>query len=81
MASYAGLMQTLSVEAVKLHQTGSAVGYNGICTHMGAIIGPPVFGAIVDATGSYSGGWFVTAAVVGLGVLIIALGFREGGKT
>jgi ACS family hexuronate transporter-like MFS transporter len=81
VASYAGLMQTLSVEAVELHQTGSAVGYNGICTHMGAIIGPPVFGAIVDATGSYSGGWFVTAAVVGVGVLIIALGFREGGKT
>ena len=81
VAGYAGLMQTLSVEAVELHQTGSAVGYNGICTHMGAIIGPPVFGAIVDATGSYSGGWFVTAAVVGCGVLIIGLGFREGGKT
>jgi ACS family hexuronate transporter-like MFS transporter len=81
VASYAGLMQTLSVEAVELHQTGSAAGYNGICTHMGAIIGPPVFGAIVDVTGSYSGGWFVTAFAVGCGVLIIGLGFREGGKS
>jgi len=80
VASYAGLMQTLSVEAVEPHQTGSAVGYNGICTHMGAIIGPPTFGAIVDATGSYSGGWFVTAVVVGGGVLMIGLGFREGGR-
>ena len=80
VASYAGLMQTLSVEAVAPHQTGSAVGYNGICTHMGAIIGPPIFGAIVDATGTYADGWFVTAAVVGCGVLVIGLGFREGGR-
>ena len=79
VASYAGLMQTLSVEAVEPHQTGSAVGYNGICTHMGAIVGPPIFGAIVDTTGSYSGGWFVTAAMVGCGALLIGLGFREGG--
>ena len=46
---------------------------------MGAIVGPPIFGAIVDATGSYSGGWFVTAAMVGCGALLIGLGFREGG--
>lgn len=80
VASYAGLMQTLSVEAVAPHQTGSAVGYNGICTHMGAIVGPPVFGAIVDATGGYAGGWFVTVAVVAAGVLLLGLGFREGGR-
>ncbi|MED5573684.1 MAG: hypothetical protein VX955_06040, partial [Pseudomonadota bacterium] len=80
VASYAGLMQTLSVEAVEPHQTGSAVGYNGICAHKGAIVGPPVFGAIVDATGSYSGGWFVTAAIFGCGALLIGLGFREGGR-
>lgn len=80
VASYAGLMQTMSVEAVEPRLTGSAVGYNGICTHMGAIIGPPVFGAIVDATGSYMGGWMMTAAVVAVGVLLLGFGFRPGGR-
>lgn len=78
IASYAGLMQTMSVEAVPARLTGSAVGYNGISTHIGAIIGPPVFGAIVDATGSYTGGWWVTAAVVLIGVCFVGFGFREG---
>ena len=80
VASYAGLMQTMSVEAVEPRLTGSAVGYNGICTHMGAIIGPPAFGAIVDTTGSYTVGWMMTAGVVAVGVLMLGFGFRPGGR-
>ena len=80
VASYAGLMQTISVESVEPRLTGSAVGYNGICTHMGAIVGPPAFGAIVDATGSYTGGWLMTAGVVAVGVLLLGFGFRPGGR-
>jgi ACS family hexuronate transporter-like MFS transporter len=76
VASYAGLMQTMSVEAVAPRLTGSAVGYNGISTHLGAIIGPPAFGAIVDATGSYVGGWLLTGAVVAVGVLVVGFGFK-----
>jgi len=78
IASYAGLMQTISVEAVEPRLAGSAVGYNMIGTHRGAIIGPPIFGALVDATGGYTGSWLLTAAVVGCGVLLLARGFREG---
>ena len=59
---------------------GLAVGYNGICTHMGAIAGPPAFGAINDATGSYTGGWLMTAGVVAVGVLLLGFGFRPGGR-
>ena len=45
-------------------------------------LGSPVhgrgfFGAMVDATGSYGLGWLVTAAVVAIGVLLLAFGFRE----
>ncbi|PPR63036.1 MAG: hypothetical protein CFH10_00652, partial [Alphaproteobacteria bacterium MarineAlpha4_Bin2] len=79
VASYAGLMQTMSVEAVGPRFTGSAVGYNGIGTHMGAIVGPPIFGAIVDATGGYAGGWLITAGVMAFGVLLLVFGFRPGG--
>lgn len=80
VASYAGLMQTMSVEAVEPRLTGSAVGYNGISTHLGAIVGAPAFGAIVDATGSYDGGWLLTGAVVAVGVLVIGFGFKGGDR-
>jgi ACS family hexuronate transporter-like MFS transporter len=80
VASYAGLMQTMSVEAVTPRLTGYAVGYNGICTHLGGIIGPPAFGVIVDWTGSYDGGWLLTGAVVAVGVLVVGFGFKTGGN-
>ena len=80
VASYAGLMQTMSVEAVAPRLTGSAVGYNGICTHLGGIIGPPAFGAIVDATGSYGGGWLLTGVVLAVGVFVVGFGFKAGRK-
>ena len=79
VASYAGLMQTMSVEAVEPRLTGSAVGYNGICTHMGAIVGPPV-SAQLSMPGSYTGGWMMTAGVVAVGVLLLGFGFRPGGR-
>ena len=53
------------------------MGYNMFGAHIGGMIGPPVFGAMVDATGSYGSGWLVTAAVVAIGVLLLAFGFRE----
>ena len=80
IASFAPLVQTLSVEATEPRLAGSSMGYNMFGTHIGGMIGPPVFGAMVDATGSYGAGWLVTAAAVGLGVLLLAFGFRERGR-
>ncbi len=77
IASYAPLMQTMAVEAVPARQTGAAIGYNGIGTSMGAIIGPPAFGWMVDISGSFASGWMLTAGVVALGVAMIVFGFRE----
>jgi MFS family permease len=80
IASFAPLMQTLSVEATEPRLAGSCMGYNMFGTHIGGMIGPPVFGAMVDATGSYGAGWLVTAAVLGFGVVLLAFGFRERGR-
>lgn len=77
IASYAPLMQTMAVEAVPARQTGAAIGYNGIGTSMGAIVGPPAFGWMVDVSGAFASGWMLTAGVVALGVAMITFGFRE----
>ncbi|MDA0306644.1 MAG: MFS transporter [Proteobacteria bacterium] len=77
IASFAPLVQTLSVETTEPRLAGSAMGYSMFATHIGGMIGPPVFGAIVDATGTYASGWLLTAAVVGVGTMMLAFGFKE----
>ncbi len=77
IASFAPLVQTLSVESTEPRLAGSSLGYNIFGTHIGGMIGPPLFGAVVDATGAYGAGWLMTAAAVGAGVLVLAFGFRE----
>jgi len=77
IASFAPLMQTLSVETTEPRLAGSSMGYNMFATHIGGMIGPPVFGAIVDASGTYASGWLLTAAVVSVGTVMLAFGFKE----
>ena len=77
IASYASLMQTMAVEAVAPEHSGSSIGYISIGTASGAMIGPPLFGAMIDATGRFADGWLMTAAIVAAGVALFAYGFRE----
>ena len=77
LASFAPLVQTLSVEAAEPRLAGSAMGYNMRGTHLGGMAGPPIFGPIVDATDGYGAGWMVTAAAVLVGTLILAFWFKE----
>lgn len=82
IASYAPLMQTMATEAVQPRLTGSAIGYNMVGTSMGSIVGPPVFGAVVDLTSAFESGWLLCAGLVTLGVIVMATGFQErGGAT
>jgi predicted MFS family arabinose efflux permease len=77
VASFAPLVQTMAVETTEPRLAGSSLGYNMLGTHIGGMIGPPVFGAIVDASGGYGAGWLATAAVMGAGTLLLAFGFKE----
>lgn len=77
IASFASLLQTAGVESVERSQSGAAVGCMMLSNSFGAMIGPPIFGAIVDATGAFASGWLVSAAIVGLGVLLFWRGFSE----
>jgi len=77
IASYASLMQTMAVESVAPEHSGSSIGYISIGTASGAMIGPPLFGAVIDATGRFADGWLMTAAIVAGGVALFAHGFRE----
>lgn len=77
VASAAPLLQTLSVEATEPRLAGSAVGVNMLGTHIGGMIGPPMFGLAVDRLGGYGAGWLMTAAAMLIGSLILAAWFKE----
>lgn len=77
VASAAPLLQTLSVEATEARLAGSAVGVNMLGTHIGGMVGPPVFGLAVDHLGGYGAGWMLSAAAMLIGTLILARWFRE----
>lgn len=46
---------------------------------VGIVIGPPVFGLIVDDTGSYQLAWISTAMCIAVGRLLVSL-IREEEK-
>jgi predicted MFS family arabinose efflux permease len=77
IASYPTLAQTLAVESVEPAQSGAAMGYSLMGTSIGGVIGPPIFGAVVDYTGDLADGWITTAIFVALGVAMVALMVRE----
>ena len=41
------------------------------------VVGPPIFGAVVDYTGDFADGWITTAIFVALGAAMVALMVRE----
>jgi sugar phosphate permease len=52
---------------------GTAAGVFATIAYLGIIVGPPVFGYIVDKTGSYSLAWFVFAIASALATGILLL--------
>ena len=53
------------------------IGYRSMAWSLGGIIGPPIFGAILDLSGSYSVAWLALAMIVGTGFLIFVFKFKE----
>lgn len=62
---WGGLNFVLVAEFTGPEYAGLAVGYTNMIGLLGNIFGPPIFGFIVDATGSYTWGWwFLTASAL-----------------
>jgi len=77
MIGYQGVSYALIGELAGRARTGTALGLVITVNSVGAIVGTPLFGYLVDASGSYSTAWNILAATVLLGVLALALFLRE----
>ncbi len=78
VASFAPVSQAIAVEMVEPRLAGSVIGYNMVGVHIGGMIGPLIFGWLVDNGGGYDVAWLVIAAIFGLGVALLVFKFREG---
>ncbi len=65
------------MESVQPGQAGAALGYSLVGTSIGGVVGPPIFGAVVDYTGNLADGWITTAIFVALGAVLVGVKVRE----
>jgi ACS family hexuronate transporter-like MFS transporter len=74
IAGFNGIWMNSASEAVPKEQSGIASGFSLMLGSLGVVVGPPIFGAIVDYTGIYTFAWlFLAAVMVGVtGLLLYA---------
>jgi len=72
LVGYQGVSYALIGELAGKAKTGSALGMMITINAACATLGTPLFGYIVDQTGSYPIAWMLLAAALGVGVLGLA---------
>jgi predicted MFS family arabinose efflux permease len=78
MVGYQGVSYALISELGGQARAGYALGLMVTVNSLGVIFGTPLFGYIVDSTGSYATAWQALAAVVLAGMLAFVFLVKEG---
>jgi len=81
MIGYQGVSYSLISEIAGQSRAGMALGLMITINALGTVVGTPLFGYIVDATGSYAIAWQGLAGVLALGTLNIAVFVSEARGT
>src|SRR5699024_3285391 len=82
LSGYNGIWMNATTEILPSDQAGIASGYSILMGSLGVMIGSPLFGSIVDKTGSFTFGWlfvFLIMAIVTV-LLRIAIAITRKGK-
>jgi ACS family hexuronate transporter-like MFS transporter len=77
IVGYQGVSYALIGEIAGKAKTGAALGMMITINAGAATIGTPVFGHIVDRTGSYATGWQILAAAISVGIVSMAVLLKE----
>jgi ACS family hexuronate transporter-like MFS transporter len=71
ISGYNGLWMNAATELVPREQSGIASGFSLMVGSWGVIFGPPLFGFIVDSTGTFAYGWLFLAAVMLIVIILL----------
>ncbi|MFA4964726.1 MAG: MFS transporter, partial [Thermoleophilia bacterium] len=69
---WGGLFGTLAGETSGPAAAGAAAGVTGAIDNVGIFAGPPLFGLIVDRTGSYAPAWWAMVAAAAAAAVLLA---------
>ena len=70
---WGGLFSTLAGETAGPAAAGAAAGVTAAIDNIGIFVGPPLFGLIVDRTGSYAPAWWTMVGAAVLAACLLAL--------
>jgi MFS transporter, ACS family, hexuronate transporter len=70
---WGGLFSTLAGETAGAGAAGAAAGVTAAIDNIGIFIGPPLFGLIVDRTGSYTPAWWTMVGAAAFAACLLAL--------
>lgn len=76
-----GLSHALMVETAGRKLAGTGVGLVMSVGQLGVVGGPPLFGFVVDLTGSYDAAWTILAGLAASGAVVGLLAAREEGTS
>lgn len=77
LVGYQGVSYALTAEIAGHGRTGAALGLLITFNSIGTIIGTPLFGYLVDVTGTYAAAWSALAAVILAGILAMLFFLEE----
>ncbi|OGQ78871.1 MAG: hypothetical protein A3F90_09225 [Deltaproteobacteria bacterium RIFCSPLOWO2_12_FULL_60_19] len=77
MVGFQGVSYALIGEIAGKAQTGAALGMVITINSIGTIFGTPLFGYIVDVTGSYSTAWQALAVAILVGIVALSVFLKE----
>ena len=67
-----GINMLFVAEIAGRRASATAAGLNLTCSYLGIMVGPPIFGYLVDQTGSYTTAFYVGAAASLASLLLLA---------
>ena len=77
LVGYQGVSYALTAEIAGHGRTGAALGLLITFNSIGTIVGTPLFGYLVDVTGTYAAAWGALAAVIFTGILAMLFFLEE----
>jgi ACS family hexuronate transporter-like MFS transporter len=78
IAGFNGIWMNAASESVTREQSGLASGFSLMLGSLGVVFGPPIFGAIVDHTGTYTSAWLFLAVLMLVVTILLVVANHAG---